>query len=256
MKKILLLAFISFSLFANAQQKEKKYQSLMWEITGNGLAKPSYLYGTMHVPDKLAFHLGDTFFMGIQNVDMVALEINPETWVDDMLAYDPYTFWGDNMFYSNWGRNNKDDKEKERNEAIAAALRSDPSLINYYLYRSQGYTGNFEERTYLDLYIFQTGKKLGKQVAGLEKMDELMLMLEEAERARNEEYKYKENDYNYDYDEDYMSFGEILEDAYRRGDLDMLDSLNIADGTPGYLEYMLYRRNQNMADRMDTIMRQ
>lgn len=255
MKKILLLAFVSFSLFANAQQKEKKYQSLMWEITGNGLSKPSYLYGTMHVPDKLAFHLGDAFFTAIQNVDMVALEINPETWVDDMLAYDPYTFLGDNMFYYNFGRGSKDDKEKERNDAIAAALRSDPSLINYYLYRSQGYTGNFEERTYLDLYIFQTGKKLGKQVAGLERMDELMLMLEEAERARNEEYKYKQNDYNYDYDEDYMSFGEILEDAYRRGDLDMLDSLNIADGTPGYLEYMLYRRNQMMADRMDTIMR-
>jgi uncharacterized protein YbaP (TraB family) len=252
MKKYLLLFSALFLLFS-ATIAQKKYQSLMWEITGNGLTKPSYLYGTMHVSDKLAFHLGDSFFTALNNVDVVALEINPETWVDDMLEYDPYTFWGDNMFY---GMGKTDDKEKQWKSSLSDALRRDPGLINYYLYRSQGYTGNFEENTYLDLYIFQTGKKLKKQVAGLEQMGELNQMLEEAERARDEEYKYKERRrYDYSYDDDYMSFEELLEDAYRRGDLDMIDSLNQADGTPGYLEYMLYRRNANMANRMDSIMR-
>src|SRR6266496_767709 len=62
---------------------DKKYPSLLWEITGNGLQKPSYLFGTMHVSDKLAFHLGDSFYHAIKNVQMVALETNPEFWQDD-----------------------------------------------------------------------------------------------------------------------------------------------------------------------------
>src|SRR5439155_19793164 len=61
----------------------KKYPSLLWEISGNGLKKPSYLFGTMHVSDKLAFHLGDSFYTAIKSADVVALETNPESWQDD-----------------------------------------------------------------------------------------------------------------------------------------------------------------------------
>lgn len=250
MKKSLLLFVTTFLILFSASA-QKKYQGLLWEITGNGLQKPSYLYGTMHVSSKLAFHLGDSFFTALNNVDMVALEIHPETWVDDMLAYDPYTFLSDGLAGSFWKK--QKGKEDERKEAIMSALRSDPSLINYYLFRSQGYTGNFEEDTYLDLYIFQAGRKLKKQTTGLENMAELMLNLEEAENAQREESKYKKD--NYYFDEDAMSYGDALEDAYRRGDLDMLDSLNKEDGTPGYLEYMLYRRNAKMAERMDSLMK-
>lgn len=250
MKKYFTVLLFLFSI-TSSLSAQKKYQSLLWEISGNGLDKPSYLYGTMHVSSKLAFHLGDSFFLALKNVDMVALEIHPETWVDDMLAYDPYTFWQGGGGY--YGRGKTKSKEEQRKDAVKEALRKDPSLINYYLFRSQGYSGNFEEDTYLDLYIFQTGKKLKKKTAGLELMSELMLNLEEAERAQKEEYKYKKKRRNY-YDDEGMNFGDALEDAYRKGDLDAIDSLNLVDGTPGYLEHMLYIRNQAMADRMDSIM--
>src|SRR6478735_4759198 len=67
----------------NQKPVTKKYQSLLWEITGNGLKKPSYLFGTMHVSDKLAFHLGDSFYTALKSVQVVALETNPESWQDD-----------------------------------------------------------------------------------------------------------------------------------------------------------------------------
>ena len=60
----------------------------MWEISGNNLREPSYLYGTMHVSEKIAFHLSDTFFIGLKNCDMVALELDPEDMVEDMLSSD------------------------------------------------------------------------------------------------------------------------------------------------------------------------
>ena len=71
------------SIPAPPRPAPKKYPSLLWEISGNGLKKPSYLFGTMHVSDKLAFHLGDSFYTAIKSADVVALETNPETWQDD-----------------------------------------------------------------------------------------------------------------------------------------------------------------------------
>ncbi len=46
MKKVLIAAFSFVTLFATAQKLDN---ALLWKVSGNGLAKPSYLYGTMHV---------------------------------------------------------------------------------------------------------------------------------------------------------------------------------------------------------------
>lgn len=46
--KLLLVAFLGFSITLSAQTK-KTTNSLLWEISGNGLKKPSYLFGTHHL---------------------------------------------------------------------------------------------------------------------------------------------------------------------------------------------------------------
>jgi uncharacterized protein YbaP (TraB family) len=57
--KLLLVAFLGFSIILSAQTK-KTGNSLLWEISGNGLKKPSYLFGT--------FHLMDAKFVDTMNV--------------------------------------------------------------------------------------------------------------------------------------------------------------------------------------------
>jgi uncharacterized protein YbaP (TraB family) len=75
------LYFLFLFSFVSAQQpKTEKYPSLLWEITGNGLSKPSYLFGTMHVSNKMVFHLSDSFYHAIKSTDAVALELNPDLW--------------------------------------------------------------------------------------------------------------------------------------------------------------------------------
>jgi uncharacterized protein YbaP (TraB family) len=157
----------------------KKYPSLLWEISGNGLKKPSYLFGTMHVSDKLAFHLGDSFYTAIKSADVVALETNPESWQDD---YSQSVFFrgrrsGNNLLnpYANRWEWPSDHMRitsfaiDRYEEAIKAALAVEPSMINGMLYRSYGRQAeDFEEDTFLDMYIFQIGKKLGKRVSGVE----------------------------------------------------------------------------------------
>src|SRR5688500_2580897 len=91
MKRLLfvLLAVSPFLLLqAQPKPKNKKYPSLLWELTGNGLKKPSYLFGTMHVSSKLGFHLADSCYLGMRNADVVALETNPESWQEDMSQYE------------------------------------------------------------------------------------------------------------------------------------------------------------------------
>lgn len=46
MKKLFITAF---ALVASLAQAQKLDNALLWKISGNGLAKPSYLFGTMHI---------------------------------------------------------------------------------------------------------------------------------------------------------------------------------------------------------------
>ncbi len=63
-----LLIFISFFSFSQDNQ------SLLWEISGNGLEKPSYLFGTIHRNEKELFQFSDSVYVALNNVDGVALE--------------------------------------------------------------------------------------------------------------------------------------------------------------------------------------
>ncbi|MBK9504148.1 MAG: hypothetical protein IPO03_01985 [Bacteroidetes bacterium] len=54
---ILILVLLAYS-GVRAQSN-----SLLYEISGNGLIAPSYIYGTMHVSDRIAFHLTDSFLL-------------------------------------------------------------------------------------------------------------------------------------------------------------------------------------------------
>ncbi|MFB9077848.1 TraB/GumN family protein [Flavobacterium procerum] len=75
---LFLLAICCFA--AKAQETAPKLEnSLLWEVSGNGLKKPSYLYGTIHMicsPDyflsekaKKAFEVSDKLFLEINFAD-------------------------------------------------------------------------------------------------------------------------------------------------------------------------------------------
>jgi uncharacterized protein YbaP (TraB family) len=66
-----LLLLIVSSLFS--QQLPK---TLLWRISGNGLSKPSYVFGTMHVQDPRLFILGDSLLNAISISDGFANEID------------------------------------------------------------------------------------------------------------------------------------------------------------------------------------
>src|SRR6186713_1478261 len=265
MKRYFILAATVLFYFCAQSQgpskaKAKKYPSLFWEISGNGLKRPSYLFGTMHVSSKIAFNLADSFYLAIKNSDVVALETNPETWQEDMNNYDmgsPNYRYGFNPGVTNDMPsdffNIRTLRFGKYEKKLEVAMFSKPSMINNLLYRSQSdNNSDFEEDTYLDLYIYQTGKKLGKKVAGVEQYEQSMKLMAEAFRDAAKEKNKKEK--SFDYDEEFSPAK--LQEAYRAGNLDQLDSINkLNSQSDAFDEKFLYRRNEIQANSIDSILK-
>lgn len=254
--KYIFIIFL-FPVFVVGQSSNEKpiYNSLLWEISGNGLTKPSYVFGTMHVSSKMAFHLGDSFYRALKQSDAVALELNPELWQPQMARlaqlnnnYVNYVKAGGNQFL-----NVKTFQIKKFDESLKFALSTEPPAINNLLYRSYKEREDFEEDTFLDLYIYQAGRKLGKSPAGLEDFFESQKIVLEAYADMAKE-KSKSNSGNDD-----APVGELVEkmqDAYKNGDLNLLDSIEKKlEPSQAFKEKFLYKRNVIQADAIDSIIR-
>ena len=256
-----LLFLSSFSQAQKIKVPAKKYASLLWEITGKGLKKPSYLFGTMHVSSKMVFHLSDSFYIGLKNADVVALETDMGSWQEDFSRYD---LEGEGMYgmfqHYRSGYGSPQDfltinslKFPSYEKIIEMALYSSPSMINNFLYRNYSdKQADFEEDTYLDMHIYQAGKKWGKKVLGVENFDQSMQLMKEAYEDAAKEKNKKEK--SFDYDED-LSYSK-LEDAYRTGNLDWLDSINkVNSNSAAFDEKFLYKRNDIQAYSIDSILK-
>ena len=255
---LLILAVVLLqapAVLLGQQTSAKKYPSLFWEISGNGLTKPSYLFGTMHVSSKMVFHLSDSFYYAIKNVDAVALELNPDLWQGQMVNLDRLKqnyvdfiqaptgdFLTENSF-----------RIKKFDAELKAALSTEPTAVNSLLYRSYKAREDFEEDTFLDLYIFQTGKKLGKRSAGVEDYYETEKVVLEAYADMAREKKKRNIDTQ---GESFRDIAQKIQEAYRRGDLDLMDSLDLmTERSEAFREKFLYKRNEIQALSIDTILK-
>ncbi|QCE41070.1 TraB/GumN family protein [Psychroserpens sp. NJDZ02] len=239
-----VISFVSFS------QNKNKEQSLLWEISGNNLDKPSYIYGTMHVSAKVAFRLDDVFFEALENSESIALESDPSTWLafnyeTTTLAPQNYSQAYDKNFYSSlFGL------EHPEEVAIRGSIRSDNRMINGYLYRKDGYADNFEEETYLDMFIYQAGKKKKKKIYSLEDIEESRYLVSKAQRNARKNKIDPWLTKLYEKENPYL----VQENTYRDRNLTLLDSIGAASNTEFFRKNMLYTRNANMVHVMDSLM--
>ncbi|MEN9521627.1 MAG: hypothetical protein RL065_4 [Bacteroidota bacterium] len=254
----LLIVFIatlttSSFLFAQKNKSSKKYPALLWEISGNGMKKKSYLYGTMHVSKKLVFNLSDSFFYALKSVDKVGLELNPDNWQTDMIKAeneknDLYKYTS-TVYRSTLSSGSVELEKYESN--LQTLLKVQPSVINNLLYRNYNkYNEDYEEDTFLDLYIYQAGKKLGKRATGMEKLKVSDIMQIESYNNELREKKKAKDIGNT------SKLNEKIEEAYRNQDLDALDSLEkVIQQSDAYIKHFLHDRNVIQANSMDTIIK-
>lgn len=87
MKKILL--FVVFALSGamvaysqSAAEYAPQENSLLWEISGNGLSSPSWLFGTIHMIGKEDYFFTETMQQAFDQASQVTFEINMEEMSD------------------------------------------------------------------------------------------------------------------------------------------------------------------------------
>src|SRR5205085_1014948 len=183
-----------------------------------------------------------------RSTDAVALELNPEGWQDQMFRLqkaqiDLGKFTRPIM---NDYINEKSFQLQKYEDDVKRALSEEPTVVNNLLYRSYQTRADFEENTYLDLYIYQTGRKLGKQPAGVEDyMESERLMLEAyADMAKEKNKKTLDTD-----GESMFDLEKKMQEAYRKGDLDLMDSLQrMTETSAAFTEKFLFLRNTIQAN--------
>ncbi len=248
MKKIYLFITVFITLTLQGQEKN----SLHWEISGNGLTKKSYLYGTMHVNEKISYHLSDAFYANLLSAEMIANESDPETWIDVYkLVKENNSSDSSRKFYSQFYLNPVD-----KGTINTLFYYNSNALFSTILSGSNEETADFEENTVLDTFIYQTGRKYKKKTVGLEDAKESILSLlktkdhkdtdKEAETNRIIALKALLKDRN---------MNSVMNDYYREKNITLLDSLYKLSYPKHFHDALIVKRNEIMAKSIDSLVK-
>ncbi|WP_130733466.1 TraB/GumN family protein [Flavobacterium sp. J27] len=238
-------AALTFTLLICSFLFGQTENSMLWEISGNGLQKKSFLYGTMHVSDKVSYNLSDSFFDALLNSDIVANESNPETWgtVSNLMKEKEYIYSAQlyHSFYI---------KPMSKNNVIAMFNNKSHFFYNY-LSLSENKNADYEENAVLDMFISQAGRKYNKEITGLEDAVASMipiLQINATDATPKEEniqllYKILKR----------KSFGEATVDFYREKNITILDSIYKLAFSKKAHEALIINRNKVMVDSIASI---
>lgn len=101
-------------------------------------------------------------------------------------------------------------------------LQFSPGIANRMLYRTSKFNSDYEEDNYLDVFIFQTGKKLNKKIIGLEDYKATEKLFYKYQKEELQDYSEKENEELREQKRlrlkelnDKTSYHDMLEEAYR-----------------------------------------
>ena len=250
-KKIAVILLILLSALSFAQEEN----SLLWKISGKGLKKDSYLYGTMHVSQKIAFHLDDIFYESLLKSDFVGLETDPSTWLEHMFNSPEEMSYIRRLGVSNSRNfyNSPFEFLEPKQQEIMFYLSREDMLLNGILYRTNQMMQNFQEDTFLDMFIYQTGKKYNKKIYSLEDYKESSTLVKKSTTSGKVMKDKPEVWLQKKLKDD--SFITLMNNAYRDRKVHFLDSINEGMYSKNYMKNMLYIRNKNMVNSIDSIVK-
>ncbi len=151
------------------------YGQLLWKIEGNGLEKPSYLYGTIHVTDQRVFQFGDSVLSKFDETDAFAGEMLFDNSMGMMMETISFMMMPNDttladLLPENQYIETKRYLEKEFGFMTSYLLRFKPILVSTLLTEQRNNTSNQTVSTdmILDLYFQQLAQEKKKEVIGLE----------------------------------------------------------------------------------------
>ena len=236
-----------FVFISPAQQKLPN--SLLWRISGHGLTKPSYLYGTMHLQDKRLFNFGDSLYSALENAEGFAIEVDFKEYIDSLFLKGVHQaedeFLSKQKVTIDKKKLNKSADSLFKKFGIDKNKVTKKDLKKIRDYRLTKFLQQGEMPTIVDGYLFGLALRQGKWMGGIEDVsDQLNLYVELGSELTAD--KVLETD---------ASMGKGLEQMIQMYVKQDLESINryVNGYDAGLRDALLIRRNVKMARRMDSL---
>ncbi|MBO9701101.1 MAG: TraB/GumN family protein [Sporocytophaga sp.] len=244
-----LLLTLVFNTQAQTQKSRSNYQ-LLWKVTGNGLSKPSYVFGTMHLQDKRVYDFSDSVLVKLQECPSFAMEITP----DSMLQYLFVEMDLDKDDTVNNIKAHLSPEEydilnkkviKETGFGIDKLKKKDAKSVAMLL--SKPVPGKKDNATFLDAFLYKVASQQKKKLIGLEYSYEYNL-LDSIDGKKN---KWISDLKEIIYFDQVKEYSEKLISLYWAGDI---QKIYASTGFTGSISMDI--RNTRMADRMEANMKE
>jgi len=258
MKRIILLSVGLLHLVAGFSQNGTHSQkTLLWKVSGKGITRPSYLFGTMHILCADDAKLSDSLTAAISKCDEIYFEIKLDDF-SGMMKSIQFMRMNDNKKLSDLLSPSDYAKVKSYFEAHGPAIlpfslleRFKPLLISS-LIEEEGMDCNATNG--MELVIMKAAKEKSKPINGLETAEFQAGLFDSIP------YEKQAKDLvNYiDSVGEYKKMTTELAMVYKQQDLDKIDSLTrYGDATIGsYLDLLLYGRNRRWVEAIKPLMQE
>jgi len=258
--KFLLPLFALSIITANADAQDNKKpleKSLLWEVSGNGLTKPSYIYGTIHMICKDDASLGDSLLSAIQRSDRVYFEVDMDNLMEMLSAFKDFKMRNDTTLADLLS---KEDYEKvkefmERKSGLLpfSQLETYKPMLASSLLMESGI--GCEEAVAMEQLILEEAKKNKKRVDGLETMSYQASIFDSIPYKLQAEQLLKYVNDGGSKSEADKQFEEMIE-AYKAQDIEKLGQFVQEDdgGLGNYEDILIYNRNRNWVEKLKKLM--
>lgn len=216
-KTLILLALWPVVVFG---QRIEPRNELLWEISGNGLKSPSYLYGSFHSNDKRLFNFPDSLYYAMDQVQKIVLETDVFSLFDE---------WDTRIDYIDMEYDNKGMPYVDNPYATATYYGDEDGMPQF-----------------IDAYFMQYCKNTKKKFSPLETVDFQLGLLSDVGEV--------------DYTDFHMSSmiidKESMISAYIDGNVSKLDEIlrnSLSYYVDGY-DKIITDRNVGMADGLDSLL--
>lgn len=165
---------ILLSMFFTGEQLMAQTDGILWKVSGNGLAKPSYLFGTIHLycnPESL---MTQPVIDAVKTSDVVAMELNLNDYNTLVAIYTssmaPVKKPLSEMLTKAQYKTVDSAIRVVLKDSIATYNAKSPITMMGYLYGSNDVMGCAQPMP-VDFSIAQLAKQLGKETYGLESFE-------------------------------------------------------------------------------------
>lgn len=249
-QKFILIASLCFlvSFFsANAQ--------IFWKISGNGLAKPSYLLGTHHLIEREQIPGFDKIASCIDQTDMVVGEMDMSKMLSMQVKLIQSGIMKDSSMNQLLNAEDYQLVDARFKELMGKGLdqlgRMKPAMLSA-MYTVMFYmkeTNTKKEPEAVDIEVQKIGKKAGKKILGLETIDQQIDFLLNSSSLKHQAEMLVEAVRDKDKAIDLLK---QLNEAYQAGDLSKMVSLSKEDGSANEndLKILIDDRNKNWLNQL------